>query len=175
MTKTAKRKLEFTGERLIPELNKGQAFFYEHLVRYLFSSQFVRNKIVLDVGCGSGYGSYILARQGGANKIFAVDISQDAIEYAKSRYKHRNIDFKVDDAEELKTISNKIVDILVAFELIEHLNDQDKFLGQVKRVLKKSGLFIVSTPNKYTYPDGNPFHTKELYPEEFYRLLKKYF
>lgn len=168
-------RLEFTGERLIPELNKGTAFYYEHLARYLFASQIVKEKVVLDAGCGSGYGSFILAKYGKAKKVYAVDISQEAIDYAQSKYFHKNIKFQVNDAEKLKTISAKSVDVIVSFEVIEHLNDQEKFLNQIKRVLKTNGVFIVSTPNKYTYPEGNLFHTKELYPEEFKKLLKKYF
>jgi 2-polyprenyl-3-methyl-5-hydroxy-6-metoxy-1,4-benzoquinol methylase len=170
-----KKKLEFTGERLIPEINKGAAFFYEHLVRYLFTSQFVKEKIVLDAGCGVGYGSSILAKYGKAKKIYAVDISKETIDYAKVKYLHKTIKFSIDNIEKLTTILDKSINIVTSFEVIEHLKDQNKFLKQVKRVLKNNGLFIVSTPNKYTYPEGNPFHTKELYPEKFYKLLKKYF
>lgn len=168
-------RLEFTGERLIPELNKGTAFYYEHLARYLFASQIVNEKVVLDAGCGVGYGSFVLATYGKAKKIYAIDLSQDTIEYARSKYFNKNIIYQKDNVEDLKTITSKLIDIVVSFEVIEHLNNQEKFLKQVKRVLKKDGFFIVSTPNKYTYPKGNPFHTKELYPKEFLELLKKYF
>ena len=76
-------KIKFTGERLIPELNQNTAFFYEHVIRYLFASQFSENKTVLDAGCGTGYGSYIIDKFGKPNKIQAVDISNEAINYAK--------------------------------------------------------------------------------------------
>lgn len=168
-------KINFTGERLIPELNKGTAFYYEHLARYLFASQIVNNKMVLDAGCGVGYGSYILEKYGKAKKIYGVDLSSDSIKYAQTKYFHKNIEYVRDDVLELKTVRDNSIDISVSFEVIEHINEQEKFLAQVKRVLKKDGLFIVSTPNKYTYPKGNPFHSKELYPEEFSQLLKKCF
>lgn len=180
MTKTNKkkskiRKLASTGERLIPEINKGAGYYYEHLARYLFASQLVKNKIVLDAGCGSGYGSFILAKYGKTKKVYAIDISQESIDYARYKYFNKNIRFQIDDIEKLYTIKKKSIDITVSFEVIEHIKNQEKFLNQIKRVLKKDGLFIVSTPNKYTYPDGNSFHTKELYPEEFFQLLKKSF
>jgi 2-polyprenyl-3-methyl-5-hydroxy-6-metoxy-1,4-benzoquinol methylase len=180
MTKTNQknkkiRKLNFTGERLIPELNKGSAFYYEHLARYLFTSQIVNEKVVLDAGCGVGYGSYIMATYGKAKKVYAVDLSQDTIKYAQSKYSNKNIKYNQDNVEELKTITSQIIDVAVSFEVIEHLNDQEKFLRQIKRVLKNDGIFVVSTPNKYTYPSGNHFHTKEIYPEEFSLLLKKFF
>ncbi len=173
--KYQKIKLKFTGERMIPEENKGAAFYYEHLLRYLFASQLVKNKIVLDVACGSGYGCYILSKYGKAKRVIGIDISENSLQYAKEKYSLPNIIFKKDDAEILDSIKDKSIDIVVSFELIEHLKNQDKFLTQIKRVIKDKGIFIVSTPNKYTYPPGNPFHTKELYPEEFKILLSTYF
>lgn len=168
-------KLEFTGERFIPALNKGAAFFYEHLIRYLFASQFTKNKVVLDAGSGAGYGSHILSKYGQAKKVFGIDTSSEAINYAKNKYGFKNISFKINDIEKLEIISDASIQVGVSFEVIEHIRNQTQFLEQIVRVLKTNGIFIVSTPNKYTYPPGNEFHIKELYPEEFYKLLKKYF
>ncbi len=169
------QKLVFTGERLIPEINKGAPFYYEHLARYLFSCQLTKQKTVLDIGCGSGYGSYILSTLGEAKKVYALDISESSILYAKNKYAQKKIDFQIDNAETLLTIHNKKIDIAISFELIEHLYNQEKFLSQVRRVLKEGGIFFVSTPNKFTYEKDNPFHVKEFYPIEFSRLLKKFF
>ncbi len=168
-------KIKFTGERMIPKFNLGAAFYYEHLARYLFSSQFIKKKIILDIGCGAGYGSYLLSKYGDPKKIFAIDISKEAIDYAKYRYKTKNINYRIDDAQKLKSIKNKSIDVAISFELIEHLKNQDAFLTQVKRIIKNNGIFITSTPNKYTYPKGNPYHIKELSPVEFKKLLNKYF
>lgn len=167
--------MQFTGERLIPEVNKGYAFFYEHLARYLFSSQFVTGKVVLDAGCGSGYGSSILVSQGKAQKVYGIDLSSEAITYAKEHYGQDGITFTMDNVEEMETIDKNSIDVVVSFELIEHIKNQNTFLNQVKRVLKPGGLFIVSTPNKYNYPEGNHFHVNELYPEEFEQELQKHF
>lgn len=170
-----KSKLKFTGERLIPEINKGEAFFYEHLIRYLFACQFVKHKVVLDAGCGVGYGTYILSRYGNAQEAVGIDISQKAVDYAKSKYKLANVKFKKGNLEELAYVRDKSIEIIVGFEVIEHLQNQEKFLMQVKRIIKNEGIFIVSTPNKFTQPRGNLFHTKELYPQELFLLLKKNF
>lgn len=160
-------------ERLVPKIHKGAAFFYEHLLRYLFAAQFVKNKSVLDLGCGSGYGTSILSKEGEAKEVYGLDISKEAIEYANKFYKGKNITFKVSDVENLA--ESRKVDVALAFEVLEHIEKQEKFLQGVRRGLKKRGIFIVSMPNTNTYPKGNPFHKKELTPKEFEALLKKNF
>lgn len=94
--------LKFTGERLIPEFTKCSTeteMFKEHIERYKFASQFVENKIVLDIACGVGYGSKLLAEK--ANRVFGCDISDDAIKYAKSHYSKENICYRMMDATRL--------------------------------------------------------------------------
>ena len=170
-----KANMAFTGERLIPSINKNSGAFYEHLTRYIFASQFVKDKVVLDAGSGSGYGSAILSRNGHAQHVFGIDLSDEAIQYARKEYGSEAVTFQKDKLEKMKTVSDQSIDVLVNFEVIEHLKEQDAFLEQVKRVLKKDGLCIISTPNKLTYPKGNPFHVKELSPKQFSSLLSKYF
>ncbi|MDD2823055.1 MAG: glycosyltransferase [Candidatus Daviesbacteria bacterium] len=172
--KNSKAKLDFTGERLIPEINKGESFYYEHLARYLFASSFVKGKRVLDAGCGSGYGSNILASYGGAAKVTAVDQSSEAINYASDKYKRSNIEFIVSDILKLD-ISKDKAEVITAFEIIEHLKEYSLFLEVLKSSLKPNGLLIVSTPNKNASTQDNPYHTQEFTPEQFVNLLKKYF
>jgi len=167
--------LVFTGERLIPEFNEGTAFYYEHIARYLFCCQFVKDKIVLDAGSGSGYGTHILASQGSAKHVIGVDFSKKAINYSIKKYGKRNIIFNVDDIEILSTIKDKSIDVIINFEVIEHLKYPEKFLSQTKRVIKDKGIVIISTPNKLTYPSGNKFHIKEYTPSEFTKLLRNFF
>jgi len=168
-------KLDFTGERMIPENNSGAAFYYEHLVRYLFASSFVKGKRVLDAGSGSGYGSYLLVQRGKPREIIGVDLSEEAVEYASATYHHPKLQYRVNNVEKLSGLEDESFDVVVSFEVIEHLNDIDAYLHAIRRVLKKDGIFIVSTPNKNTYPDGNDYHTTEFYPEEFRDLLKNKF
>jgi ubiquinone/menaquinone biosynthesis C-methylase UbiE len=165
--------LKFTGERMIPEENKGSVIWAEHLVRYIFSSQFVRGKTVLDIACGSGFGSYHLTTKG-AEKVIGVDISEEAIQYAKKKFRGENIQYLVGDCESIP-LPKETVDVIVSFETIEHINNYEKFLKEIKRVATPDSLVILSTPNRSVHPKGNPFHTKEFNYSEIRGLLSKYF
>jgi len=165
--------MEFTGERLVPEAPGTEDLYHEHLIRYLFAQQFAPGKTVLDIGCGCGYGSCLLA-EGGAETVIGVDISEEAIRYSKEHYSARGLDFEVMDCTNLK-FPNRTFDLVVAFEIIEHIPNCKGLLSEAKRVLKGDGVFIVSTPNRVTYPPGNPFHVKEFFLQEFVELLKESF
>lgn len=165
--------MEFTGERLIPHLKELTFLYQEHIVRYLFASQFVKSKIILDAACGTGYGSSLMSEHG-AKKVLGVDISKEAIDYCKTHYKKENLEFKIDNCTKLQ-LDNSYFDVIVSFEAIEHLKEPDSFLSEVKRVLKNNGLFVVSTPNKLMYQGSNQFHVTEYTEQEFLALLKKYF
>lgn len=167
--------MKFTGERMIPDYNEGQEIYLEHMTRYFFASQFVKNKVVLDIACGSGYGSdYLL--QAGAEKVIGIDISEETINYCKEKYFESKIDFLVGDVEKIP-LDNSSVDVVISFETIEHVDEKTQiiFLQEVKRILKKDGVFVVSTPNSLVYPKGNKFHLKELNYEEFSNLLNSKF
>jgi len=168
------KKLQFTGERIIPEQNKGASFFYDHILRYLFVQQIIKNKIVLDAGCGVGYGSFLLA-EGGPKKIYALDKSKEAIDYGKIKYSHNRIEFHIDNVEKIKSVKAKSVDVATCFELIEHLKTADNLLRELKKTMKESAILVISTPNKKNYLEGNPHHLHEYYPEELFTELKKYF
>ncbi|KKR79569.1 MAG: Glycosyltransferase, group 2 family protein [Candidatus Daviesbacteria bacterium GW2011_GWA1_41_61] len=170
-----KSAIKSTGERLVPKLDRGKAYFYEHLSRYLFASQLTKGKVVLDAGCGTGYGSFILSEYGKAKRVYGIDITPEAINYAQQNYSLKNINYLLDDVEELKHFPNHSLEVIVCFEVIEHLQMVDELLQQSKRVLKEDGFFVVSTPNKHTSPKGNPFHKNEIYPKDFLRLLKSYY
>lgn len=165
--------LQNIGERMIPDYNQGSLGYVEHFSRYFFAEQFVKDKIILDIACGVGYGSLYL-REKGAKIVYGVDISQDAIDYAKSKYYKNGIEFKVGNAENIP-LENSMFDIIVSFETIEHLKDEKRFLQEVKRVLKKNGLAIFSTPNALVYPKGNMYHTREFTTEDLNKLLLQYF
>jgi O-antigen biosynthesis protein len=167
--------MKFTGERMIPEFNKGSAIHIEHVVRYLFASQFVKDKVVLDIACGSGYGSEELF-ESGAKKVIGVDISEETIKYCQNKYTNKDIEFKVGSVDKIPALDNSI-DVIVSFETIEHVNEnlQKEFFRESKRVLKKNGALIVSTPNSNFYPSGNEFHIKEFNEKEFKEILKEYF
>ena len=163
-----------TGERMIPTVMNGT--YFEHIHRYAFAQEFTDNKIVLDIASGEGYGSFVLAKN--ADFVYGVDISEDAISYAKKNYRKDNLEFRVGNTSKIPLDSNS-VDIVVSFETIEHHDQHDEMMKEIKRVLKKDGKLIISSPNKKYYSDENNttnhFHIKELYEDEFKMLLNNYF
>jgi SAM-dependent methyltransferase len=160
---------EFTGERVIP----GQVdadLLNEHQARYAFAARLSRRKQVLDAGCGAGYGSAELART--AAGVLGIDRSADAIAFARETYPAPNLRFEEADCLSLPA-SDGSIDLVVAFEVIEHLEDWRGFLREARRVLAPAGQFIVSTPNKLYYSESrrdagpNPFHVHEFEFDEF--------
>lgn len=148
----------------------------EHLHRYAFANLFVKNKIVLDIASGEGYGSNLLSID--ASKVYGVDISQSAIEAASKKYKKDNLQFLTGKADSFN-LPDSAVDVVVSFETIEHHDKHEEMLIEIKRVLKSEGVFIISSPDKKFYTDipnhHNPWHIKELYEEEFKQLINKHF
>ena len=167
--------MEFTGERIIPG-SVNDDLLNEHLCRYRFAQLLVEDKVVLDVGSGVGYGSQILAEK--AVSVLALDIAEEAVRYAGQRYAGENIEQVVGDCHELPLASDSL-DVVVSFELIEHLQGQKAHLLEVSRVLKPDGLTVISTPNRIFYSQesnqANPFHTHEFDFREFLDFLKSVF
>ncbi len=147
----------------------------EHWLRYRFAGQFVENKIVLDIACGSGYGSHYLATKG-AREVIGGDIDRKTIERNRKKYECDNLKFQ--EANGLSLIfADNYFDIVVSLETLEHFseNDQKRYLKELKRVLKPGGLLILSTPNSEFSIRKNPFHLKELNREELENTLKEEF
>lgn len=168
---------EFTGERLIP----GEVdidLLNEHMARYHFAVRLARGKRVLDAGCGAGYGSAELADV--AESVFAIDIAPEAIEYARAHYPLPNLAFEQASCTGLP-YADGAFDLVVAFEVIEHLENWRDFLREVRRVLAPAGQLIVSTPNRLYYTESrgtegaNPFHVHEFDFDEFTRELRQLF
>ncbi|SHG30270.1 Methyltransferase domain-containing protein [Flavobacterium fluvii] len=163
-----------TGERL--EFYDYSDVTIEHLHRYAVANDFVENKVVLDIASGEGYGSSILAKR--ALQVIGVDIDVESVKDANEKYNKNNLKFIVGNADNIPIESNSI-DIVVSFETIEHHDKHDEMLLEIKRVLKKDGLLIMSSPDKEFYSDkigqNNIYHIKELYFEEFKTLINNYF
>ncbi len=166
--------LEWTGERFLPWIEEALVA-YEHLHRYAFASRFVAGKRVLDIGSGEGYGTFLLAQS--ASFAAGIDVDLPTIEHSASKYRRDNIDFIAASAIQLPF--DKPFDVVVCFETLEHVENQEGLLGEARRLLGPDGLLIVSTPDKRTYSDephfDNPFHAHELYFEEFQELLGRHF
>lgn len=144
--------------------------FMEHISRYLFASKYVQNKKVLDIACGTGYGTKVLSKV--AKEVYGVDIFSEAIEYAVNSYNSQNIYFITGDCEYIP-FSSGTFDVVISFETIEHLNNPKKFLKEINRILKKDGLFLVSTPDKTFSQVEGPYHVKEFTREEFLSILNR--
>ncbi len=167
--------LDFSGERVIPGLVDPN-LMAEHLARYRFSCQFTQDKSVLDLACGSGYGAASLKEN--SRQVVAIDLSEQAVAYAKSHFHREGIHFLVGDATCLPFPDARF-DVVVAFEIIEHIEKDAEFLREVKRILKPEGLAILSTPNRVFSREQeiaeNPFHIREYSEKEFAELLGTFF
>lgn len=160
------------GERMVPDFHKGDLIYAEHITRYIAAQPIVEGKIVLDIASGSGYGTQLIARH--AKEVYGVDVSDDAVTYAKLHFPAANITYKVGDGEKIPLDDNS-VDVVVTFETIEHIKDYKKFLAEVDRVLKLDGLLLVSTPNDPEFIEGNHFHLHEFTESELKTLLSERF
>ena len=156
--------MEFTGERAIP----GQTdpdLMNEHWERYAFAEALVGSKRVLDAGCGVGYGAARLAEV--AAEVVALDQARDPLTAGSKQYSHPRLRFVQGDCTRFP-FADSSLDAVVAFEVIEHLDEWKALIEESRRVLVPAGQFIVSTPNRLYYgearEDPNPFHVHEFTP-----------
>ena len=169
--------IDFTGERFIPEI-ENEELTTEHMQRYISILPIVKGKKVIDIACGEGYGTNILA--GSALDIIGIDINKETVENASKKYRKNNLHYMVGSVSDIPVKSNS-VDVIVSYETIEHVDEesQKSFLKEAKRVLKKDGVLIISTPNKELYSDRyhyhNEFHIKEFYKQEFIEFIQSAF
>jgi SAM-dependent methyltransferase len=170
--------LVFTGERFIPH-QTDPILALEHYHRYYFASRFAQKKRVLDMACGEGYGSAFLSRYSDA--VLGIDSDSATIDHARNKYASlANLRFEAGRCEDSPREDHSF-DLVVAFELVEHLdsNDQARFLENVRRVLKREGLFIVSSPDRNEYAEvhqsRNEFHKHEMTLAELRGFLGNHF
>jgi ubiquinone/menaquinone biosynthesis C-methylase UbiE len=171
--------LEFTGEYYVPGKSP-MTVEEDHLERYKFAVQFVRDKVVLDIACGTGYGSSLL-KCSGAISVDGVDISEPVIAYARQHYAKDGLSFTRGDVTEYS--SDKSYDVIVCFETIEHIRDYDTAIERLYALLKKGGKLIISSPNRsITSPKAKKIsdrpsirhHMQEFTIDELLTLLEKH-
>ncbi|MBU8809668.1 class I SAM-dependent methyltransferase [Mycolicibacterium goodii] len=164
--------LPLTGERTIPGLAEENYWFRRHEVVYQRLADRCAGRDVLEAGCGEGYGADLIADV--ARHVIGLDYDEATVAHVRARYprvdvRHGNLaELPLDDAS---------VDVVVNFQVIEHLWDQAQFVSECFRVLRPGGVFLVSTPNRITFSPGrdtplNPFHTRELDAAELTELLQ---
>jgi len=166
--------LAFTGERMTTQMEG--MIEIEHYHRYCLARDLVDGLDVLDVASGEGYGSALLA--GIARSVIGVEIDPGSVAHAAANYAFPNLSFLNGDALDLP-IADATVDVVVSFETLEHVADHQRFLSEVRRVLRPGGLLIVSTPDRSVYSaEGiapNLYHVLELTAPEFNALLAQHF
>jgi 2-polyprenyl-3-methyl-5-hydroxy-6-metoxy-1,4-benzoquinol methylase len=168
--------LPLTGERTLPDVPEENYWYRRHLVVYEWIAERLAGKRVVDMACGEGYGSDLLARSG-AGSVVGVDANPEAHEHARLRYVRPNLRFERDLVEGFA----EPCDAVVFLQTIEHVQDAGAILEHFKSMLDPGGSVFVSTPNLLTLaPPGaeksdNPWHVKEYREEEFRTLCKGHF
>lgn len=163
--------LPLTGERTVPGLAEENYWFRRHEVVYERLAGRCVDRDVLEAGCGEGYGADLIADV--ARQVIGLDYDESAVAHVRARYPR--VDMRHGNLAALPLGAGS-VDVVVNFQVIEHLWDQRQFVGECLRVLRPGGLLLMSTPNRVTFSPGrdtpiNPFHTRELNAAELTELL----
>jgi SAM-dependent methyltransferase len=163
--------LTLTGERTVPGIPEENYWFRRHEAAYLRLADQCRGAVVLEAGCGEGYGAALLARH--ARLVVGLDYDAAAAAHAAARYPHVRV---ARGNLACLPVADSTVDVVANLQVIEHLWDQAEFLAECARVLRPGGRLLVSTPNRITFSPGrdtplNPFHTRELSAAELVELL----
>ncbi|HEY0640628.1 MAG TPA: class I SAM-dependent methyltransferase [Pseudonocardiaceae bacterium] len=164
--------LPLTGERTVPGVPEENYWFRRHEVAYEELLPLCRGAVVLEAGCGEGYGADLLA--GVADRVIGVDYDAATVRHVRARYPR--VDVLRGNLVGLP-LAGGSVDVVVNLQVIEHLWDQAGFVRECARVLRPGGLLAVTTPNRLTFSPGrhtplNPFHTKEFDPRELRELVR---
>ena len=172
----APRLIEWTGERCVPWAPDVQVV-YEHFHRYLWASELVRGRRTLDLGSGEGFGAALLSES--AEHVVGIDVDELTVEHSRLNYAGPNLEFHPGTAVDLSRFDDGSFAAVVAFEIIEHVREQERVLAEIARVLDDDGLLVISTPDRRAYGEArsepNPFHARELSVEEFRELLAAHF
>lgn len=163
--------LALTGERTVPGIELENYWFRRHEVAYQHLTRHCVDAVVLEAGCGEGYGAAMLAEH--ARLVIGLDYDAQAAAHVAARYP--SVQVTRGNLVDLP-LPDDAVDVVVNLQVIEHLWDQPGFLAECARVLCLGGLLLISTPNRITFSPGrdtplNPFHTRELAAAELAGLL----
>jgi SAM-dependent methyltransferase len=161
-------------ERLVPdELREGDVTGSEtlelHLKRYAFAAEHAVPGRLLDIACGVGYGTHLLAeRVSSAQELVGVDLSPGAIAYAREHYGDSRISYVECDAMSFESPDG--FDTIVSLETTEHLPEPRRFLRGLAALLRPSGRLIASVPTTPSV-DINPHHLHDFNERSFRALL----
>ncbi|MFH1160287.1 MAG: class I SAM-dependent methyltransferase [bacterium] len=175
MTKYSKSDIQ---ERWVSEKKEWKSIedyllFLKQKKAYQFSSEYCQDKYVLDYGCGSGYGTARLSNY--AKKVIGVDISEEVIEYCTRTYRLPNLSFQKIYPNYSLPFEDKLFDVIVSFQVIEHLPNVQRYLFELKRVLKDRGTLFITTPNRVhrLLPFQKPWNPEHIREYSLRRLNKE--
>ncbi|MFI7666670.1 class I SAM-dependent methyltransferase [Nocardia sp. NPDC049526] len=163
--------LPLTGERTVPGIAEENYWFRRHEIVYARLLERCAGKTVLEAGSGEGYGANMIADV--AAEVIGLDYDTSAVEHVRARYPRVEM---IQGNLAALPLEDESVDVVVNFQVIEHLWDQGQFIRECLRVLRPGGELLISTPNRITFSPGrdtplNPFHTRELDADELTELL----
>jgi SAM-dependent methyltransferase len=164
--------LELTGERTLPDVPEENYWYRRHVAVYEWVAERCSGLRVVDLACGEGYGSDLLARS--ASEVIGVDANPDAYEHARTRYRRPNLSFQRGLVEDF----NEDVDAVVFLQTIEHIHEPEKLVETISRI---APVAYLSTPNRLTLaPPGaeksdNPWHLREYDAGQYRDLLEPHF
>ncbi|HZB74880.1 MAG TPA: class I SAM-dependent methyltransferase, partial [Solirubrobacteraceae bacterium] len=167
--------LHLTGERTLPDVPEENYWYRRHLAVYEWIAARAHGRRVVDLACGEGYGSAVLART--AASVVGVDANPEAFEHARLKYTRPGLAFERDMIE---TWTGD-VDCVVFLQTVEHVQDPDAVLARLRDLVGPEGVAYVSTPNVLTLApageerSGNPWHVREYRPEEYRALCERHF
>jgi SAM-dependent methyltransferase len=157
----------FTSERITENCLSDNPVFQRQLFAYREAEKFIHGD-VLEIGCGDGYGTKILAPY--AQKYTAIDKFK-----TENKYNLKDVTFLQMEVPHLKGLNDNNFDVVISFQLIEHIDDDNKLIAEVFRVLKPGGKFICTTPNKLMSLTRNPYHVREYTKASLYETIKRKF
>ncbi|MET0466191.1 MAG: class I SAM-dependent methyltransferase [Chitinophagaceae bacterium] len=164
------KELSWTGERLVTSVTDIHGVI-EHLHRYALAMELTKGLRVLDIASGEGYGSNLISTV--AAHVTGVDISAQSVQHANEKYQHSSLIFKEGSTSKIPLEDNS-VDIVVSFETLEHHDEHQQMMNEIKRVLVPNGVLLLSSPERSIYKSRdpeNPYHIKELTLNELKSLL----
>jgi SAM-dependent methyltransferase len=164
--------LELTGERTLPDVPEENYWYRRHVAVYEWIAEQCAGMRVVDLACGEGYGSDLLARS--AAEVTGVDANPEAFEHARARYRRRNLQFQRGLVEDF----DQEVDAVVFLQTIEHIHEPGALLERISQIAPAA---YISTPNRLTLaPPGaeksdNPWHLREYDARQYRDLLEPHF
>ena len=144
-----------------------------HLARYEFAEKHLKGKYILDIACGCGYGTALLAEKNPDKEFIGVDIDRAVISYAQKNYQGKNLRYLCADAMGFcfqTKQGNKRFDTIISIETIEHVPHPKEMVTHLLTQLNDQGIMIASVPTTPTV-DGNPFHLHDFTVSSFYKLF----